>query len=234
MKKISKRLADIYKKLPEEQFSVLDGVSCLKSVSKPLKFDESIDLHMSLAVDPRKSDQIVRGVVYPPVSLGKKIKVCVLVQGSMSEKCKEAGADFVGFEDIVQEIQKSGVFFDCCISTPEGMNILGKVAKILGPRGVMPSPKVGTVVSSDNLVEAIKKAKSGRVEYKADAYGMIHCGVGKISFSAEDITKNINSIVSEVLRSKPVGLKGSRYLTKIFLSSTMGPSVKIDLNKLEV
>lgn len=235
MKKLPKRMTAACKDLPVEFLPLEQAINEIKSRANA-KFDESINVDVCLAVDPKRSDQVVRGVVYPPSPLGKSVKVCVLAQGDAAKAAKDAGADFVGFEDIVSEIEKNGVFFDCCISTTEGMQIISKVARVLGPRGLMPNPKMGTVVSGSNnndLIEAVKRAKSGRIEYKSDSYGILHASVGRVSLSLKSLVDNASALFEDVVKARPATLKGSRYLLRAFVSSTMGPSVKVDITEFK-
>jgi large subunit ribosomal protein L1 len=231
MKKVPKRMTAACKDLPVEFLPLEQAVNEVKSRASA-KFDESINLDVCLAVDPKRSDQVIRGVVYPPSPIGKSVKVCVLAQGEAAKAAKDAGADFVGFEDIISKIEKEGAFFDCCISTTEGMKIVSKVARVLGPRGLMPNPKMGTVVSDSStadLVEAVKRAKAGRIEYKSDSYGILHASVGKVSLSLKDLVDNATALIEDVIKARPTTLKGSRYLLRAFVSSTMGPSIKVDV-----
>lgn len=193
------------------------------------KFDETIEIAMNLNVDPRKSDQNIRGVTQLPAGTGKALRVAVFAKGPKAEEARKAGADLVGDEDLAEKIQAGEINFDRCIATPDMMGLLGKLARVLGPRGLMPNPKLGTVTM--DLTEAVKAAKGGQVEYRAEKAGIVHAGIGKASFSAEDIEKNLRSFVDAIMKAKPTGVKGA-YLKKVSLSSTMGPSVRIEIADL--
>jgi large subunit ribosomal protein L1 len=193
------------------------------------KFDETIELAMNLNIDPRKSDQNIRGVTQLPAGTGKSLRVAVFAKGAKAEEAKKAGADLVGDDDLAEKVQAGEINFDRCIATPDMMAVLGKLARVLGPRGLMPNPKLGTVTM--DVAEAVKAAKSGQVEFRAEKAGIIHAGIGKASFSEEDIEKNLRSFVDAIMKVKPTGVKGS-YIKKITLSSTMGPSVTIEIADL--
>ncbi len=193
------------------------------------KFDETIEISMNLNIDARKSDQNIRGVTQLPAGTGKTLRVAVFAKGPKAEEARKAGAELVGDEDLAEKVQAGELNFDRCIATPDMMGLLGKLARVLGPRGLMPNPKLGTVTM--DVAEAIKAAKGGQVEYRADKAGIVHAGVGKASFSAENIEKNIRSFVDAILKAKPTGVKGS-FVKKISLSSTMGPSVCVDIGDL--
>ncbi|MFY9589437.1 50S ribosomal protein L1 [Rickettsia endosymbiont of Halotydeus destructor] len=206
-------------------YNLTSGIEFLKSTSY-VKFDETLEVVMKLGVDPRHSDQMVRGVITLPAGTGKEVKVAVICKEDRVEEAKKAGADLVGSVDIVEEIKAGKINFDICIATPDMMSVIGSVARILGPKGLMPNPKLGTVTV--DITTAIKNAKSGQVEYRAEKAGIIHAGIGKLSFSAADLLKNLQAFITAVVKAKPSGVKGN-YLKAIYLSSTMGPSVKIDL-----
>ncbi len=205
--------------------SVKEAVRIVKERATA-KFDETIEVSLNLNVDPRKSDQNIRGVTQLPAGTGKTLRVAVFAKGPKAEEAKKAGADIVGDEDLAEKVQAGEINFDRCIATPDMMALLGKLARVLGPRGLMPNPKLGTVTM--DVAEAIKAAKGGQVEYRAEKAGIVHAGIGKASFSAEDIEKNLRSFVDAIMKAKPTGIKGS-FVKKISLSSTMGPSVKIDI-----
>lgn len=209
-------------------YSLLDALEFLKS-SAFTKFDQTLDIVFKLGVDPRHSDQMVRGVVVLPAGIGKNIKVAVICKDEMIEKAKGAGADFVGSQELIDRIKSGTLGFDVCITSPDMMGLVGQVARILGPKGLMPNPKLGTVTT--DIPAAVKNAKNGQVEYKVEKAGLIHAGVGKLSFSSEDLVKNIGAIFSAVLRAKPSGLKGA-YMNQVLLSSTMGPALRIDTNSI--
>ncbi|MBY0273308.1 MAG: 50S ribosomal protein L1 [Alphaproteobacteria bacterium] len=208
--------------------SVKEAVRIIKERATA-KFDETIELSMNLNVDPRKSEQNIRGVTQLPAGTGKTLRVAVFAKGPKAEEAKKAGADIVGDEDLAEKVQAGELNFDRCIATPDMMVLLGKLARVLGPRGLMPNPKLGTVTM--DVAEAVKAAKGGQVEFRAEKAGIIHAGIGKASFSAEDIEKNLRSFVDAIMKAKPTGIKGS-YVKKISLSSTMGPSVRIDIADL--
>ncbi|MBY0502166.1 MAG: 50S ribosomal protein L1 [Alphaproteobacteria bacterium] len=193
------------------------------------KFDETIEIAMNLNIDPRKSDQNIRGVTQLPAGTGKSLRVAVFAKGAKAEEAKKAGADLVGDDDLAEKVQAGEINFDRCIATPDMMSVLGKLARVLGPRGLMPNPKLGTVTL--DVAEAVKAAKSGQVEFRAEKAGIIHAGIGKASFSEEDLEKNLRSFVDAIMKVKPTGVKGS-YIKKVTLSSTMGPSVTIEIADL--
>lgn len=206
-------------------YDLSKGIDLLKSLSQT-KFDQTLEVVMKLGVDPRHSDQMVRGVVTLPAGTGRTIKVAVICKDERIEEAKNAGADIAGSTEIIDEIKAGKINFDVCIATPDMMSVIGAVARILGPKGLMPNPKLGTVAV--DIVTAIKNAKSGQVEYRVEKAGIIHAGVGKLSFAGPDLLQNVQALTSAVIKAKPTGAKGN-YLKAIFLSSTMGPSVKIDL-----
>jgi len=190
-----------------------------------VKFDETVDIAMNLGVDPKHADQMVRGVCNLPKGSGRTVRVGVFARGPKADEAKAAGADVVGAEDLVEEVQKGNIDFDRCIATPDMMGLVGRLGKVLGPRGLMPNPRVGTVTM--DVGEAVKSAKGGAVEFRVEKAGIIHAGVGKASFSEADLAENIRAFVDAVHRAKPTGAKGA-YITKISIKSTMGPGVKVD------
>lgn len=206
-------------------YALKDAVALLKEGKT--KFDQTVDVSVNLGVDAGQSDQMVRGVVPMPHGLGKKVRVAVFAKADKADAAKKAGADLVGAEELVDAISKGEMNFDVCIATPDMMGTVGKVAKILGPRGLMPNPKLGTV--TPDVEKAVKAAKSGQVEFKIEKAGIIHAGVGKVSFDEKAITENIISFLSAVSKARPAGVKGA-YIKKISLSSTMGPGITLDLN----
>lgn len=208
--------------------SVKEAVRIVKERATA-KFDETIEISMNLNVDPRKSDQNIRGVTQLPAGTGKTLRVAVFAKGPKAEEARKAGADIVGDDDLAEKVQAGEINFDRCIATPDMMGTLGKLARVLGPRGLMPNPKLGTVTM--DVAEAVKAAKGGQVEYRAEKAGIVHAGIGKASFSAVDIEKNLRSFVDAIMKAKPTGVKGS-YLKKVTLSSTMGPSVRIEIADL--
>ncbi|QBK30579.1 50S ribosomal protein L1 [Roseitalea porphyridii] len=189
------------------------------------KFDETIELAMNLGVDPRHADQMVRGVVNLPNGTGRDVKVAVFARGDKAEEAKAAGADIVGAEDLVETVQNGQIDFDRCIATPDMMPLVGRLGKVLGPRGLMPNPKVGTV--TPDVAAAVKSAKGGAVQFRVEKAGIVHAGVGKASFDAKAIAENVRAFADAVQKAKPAGAKGT-YVRKVALTSTMGPGVKID------
>ncbi|AAY62000.1 ribosomal protein L1 [Rickettsia felis str. Pedreira] len=209
-------------------YNLTNAVERLKSASY-VKFDPTLEIVMKFGIDPRHSDQMVRGVVNLPAGTGKTVRVAVICKEEREEEAKSAGADLVGSTNIIDEIKAGKINFDVCIATPDMMAVIGSVARILGPKGLMPNPKLGTVTL--DIKNAIKNAKSGQVEYRAEKAGIIHAGLGKLSFSDQDLLKNLNAFIEAVIKAKPAGLKGS-YLKAMYLSSTMGASVQIDLTSI--
>lgn len=209
----------------QENLSVEAAVALVKA-NASAKFDETIEISVNLGVDPRHADQMVRGVVGLPNGTGKDVRVAVFARGAKADEAKEAGADIVGAEDLMETIQQGKIDFDRCIATPDMMPIVGRLGKILGPRNLMPNPKVGTVTME--VGNAVKAAKGGEVQFKVEKAGIVHAGVGKASFDAEKLAENIRAFVGAVQRAKPAGAKGA-YMRKVAISSTMGPGVSIDL-----
>ncbi len=205
--------------------SVEDAVALIKKAASA-KFDETIEIAMNLGVDPRHADQMVRGVVQLPNGTGKTVRVAVFARGAKADEAKAAGADIVGAEDLMESIQQGNINFDRCIATPDMMPIVGRLGKILGPRNLMPNPKVGTVTM--DVKTAVEAAKGGEVQFKVEKAGVIHAGVGKVSFDEAKLAENIRAFVDAVSKARPSGAKGA-YLRKVSLSSTMGPGVAVDL-----
>ena len=205
--------------------SIEDAVKLIKA-SASAKFDETLEIAMNLGVDPRHADQMVRGVVTLPNGTGKTVRVAVFARGLKADEAKDAGADIVGAEDLMETIQGGKIEFDRCIATPDMMPLVGRLGKILGPRNLMPNPKVGTVTM--DVKSAVEAAKGGEVQFKAEKAGVIHAGVGKVSFSDSNLAENIRAFVDAVSKARPSGAKGA-YLKKISLASTMGPGVSVDL-----
>jgi large subunit ribosomal protein L1 len=222
-----KRIRKAYEGL--NSLSTCSVKEAIKIVKERAKFDETIELAINLNVDPRKSEQNIRGVTQLPAGTGKSLRVAVFAKGPKAEEARKAGADIVGDEDLAEKVQGGEINFDRCIATPDMMVLLGKLARVLGPRGLMPNPKLGTV--TQDVAEAVKAAKGGQVEYRAEKAGIVHAGIGKASFSAEDIEKNLRSFIDAIMKAKPTGIKGS-YVKKVSLSSTMGPSVQIEIADL--
>ncbi len=225
MAKLSKRIQAFREKVePGKVYPIKDAFSILKDVSS-VKFDESVEVAVNLGVDARKSDQQVRGSTVLPKGTGKTVRVAVFAQGEQAEIAKAAGADAVGFEDLAETMQKGDIDFGVVIATPDAMPIVGKLGKVLGPRGLMPNPKVGTV--SADVKQAVENAKGGQVRYRTDKNGIIHCAIGKVSFDVDSLLENLNSLLSDLKKAKPSAAKGI-YLKKISVSTTMGPGVIID------
>ncbi|TLY47680.1 MAG: 50S ribosomal protein L1 [Gammaproteobacteria bacterium] len=229
MAKLSKRFRLIKEKLlPGKTYTVVEAVNLLKEF--PVKFNQSVDVSINLGVDPRKSDQTVRGAVVLPHGIGKTLRVAVFAQAANAEAAKAAGADIVGFEDLAESIKAGNLDFDVLIATPDAMRLVGQLGQILGPRNLMPNPKIGTVTMDVNA--AVTNAKSGQVRYRADKGGIIHCTIGKLSFEPQQLLQNLETLVGAVKKAKPVTAKGV-YLKKLSLSSTMGPGLLINLASLE-
>jgi large subunit ribosomal protein L1 len=209
----------------KENLSVEEAVALIKANANA-KFDETVEIAMNLGVDPRHADQMVRGVVGLPNGTGKTVRVAVFARGAKADEAKAAGADIVGAEDLMEIVQGGKIEFDRCIATPDMMPVVGRLGKVLGPRNLMPNPKVGTVTM--DVAQAIKDAKGGQVQFKVEKAGVIHGGIGKVSFNEAKLAENVRAFVSAVSRAKPSGAKGT-YLKKISLSSTMGPGVSIDV-----
>ena len=231
MAKLSKQQKEIRKIIPVASFfNAMDAMALLKQFSSK-KFNESVDVSINLGVDPRKSDQVVRSSTLLPKGTGKTVRVAVFAQGDHAEKAKAAGADQVGFEDLAEEIKAGNMPFDVVIATPDAMRIVGQLGQILGPRGLMPNPKIGTVTMA--VEKAVQDAKAGQVRYRTDKNGIIHCAVGKTSFDAQDVLENINALIADLKKLKPASAKGI-YIKKVTLSSTMGPGLTLDLSSLSV
>lgn len=225
MAKLGKRAKAMLEGLDlKAHYSIDDAVKILKERSK-VKFDETVEVSINLGVDPRHADQMVRGVIGLPNGTGKTVRVAVFARGDNAEKAKAAGAELVGAEDLMETIQKGEMNFDRCIATPDMMAVVGRLGKVLGPRGLMPNPKLGTV--TQDVEAAVKAAKGGQVEYRVEKTGIIHCGVGKISFDEKAIAENVRALVGAVVKAKPSGVKGT-YFKSMALTSTMGPGLKID------
>jgi len=229
MAKLGKRLTDAYKSVNRDNFySLEEAVTLVKGAAKA-KFDETIEIAMNLGIDPRHADQMVRGVVNLPNGTGKTVRVAVFARGAKVDEALAAGADVVGGDDLAEQILAGNINFDRCIASPDMMGVVGKLGKVLGPRGLMPNPKLGTV--TPDVAGAVKAAKSGAVEFRAEKTGIVHAGVGKVSFSEEALVQNIRAFVDAITRAKPTGAKG-QYLLKVSLSSTMGPGLKLDLTSV--
>jgi large subunit ribosomal protein L1 len=226
MGKIGKRLRAAREVVAgKEDLSVEEAVSLVKSGASA-KFDETVEIAMNLGVDPRHADQMVRGTVNLPNGTGKAVRVAVFARGPKAEEAQKAGADIVGAEDLMEQVQGGKIDFDRCIATPDMMPIVGRLGKILGPRNLMPNPKVGTVTM--DVAAAVEAAKGGQVQFKAEKAGVVHAGVGKASFDDAKLVENVRAFVDAVAKAKPAGAKGT-YMQKVSLTSTMGPSVSVDV-----
>ena len=224
MKK-SKSLIDMYKVIDNKSLNLVEAVEIFVNAKKK-KFDETIEVSMNLGIDPRHADQMVRGVVSLPHGNGKEMKVAVFAKDQKAEEAKNAGADVVGAEELAEEMQKGNLNYDRIIATPDMMGVVGRIGKILGPKGLMPNPKLGTVTADVKL--AVEAAKSGQVQYRAEKNGLVQAGVGKVSFGSEKITENINSFIDAVQKARPSGAKGT-FIKKISISSTMGAGININM-----
>ncbi len=211
-----------------KEYSIEDAINLIKESSYG-KFDETIDLTVNLGIDPRKSEQMVRGTVVLPHGIGKRVRVLVFAKGEKEKEATDAGADFVGAEDLIEKISKGWLAFDKAVATPDVMGIVGKMGKILGPRGLMPNPKLGTVTF--DIARAVKEIKAGKVEYKAEKAGILHVPVGKVSFDTQKLIDNTKTVVASIVKAKPAASKG-KYLKKISVSSTMGPGIAVDIASL--
>ena len=231
MAKLTKRQKQIAEKVEAgKAYSIEEAVSLLSELST-VKFKETVDVAVNLGVDPRKSDQVVRGSTVLPNGTGNDVRVAVFAQGENAEKAKEAGADVVGFEDLAEQIKGGDLDFGVVIATPDAMRVVGQLGQVLGPRGLMPNPKVGTV--TPDVVTAVNNAKAGQVRFRTDKNGIIHAGVGKVDFDAAAIKQNIEALVADLKKLKPASAKGV-YLKKVSLSTTMGPGLLVDQASLEV
>jgi large subunit ribosomal protein L1 len=215
--------------LSRDDFYNVDKAVELIKKGATAKFDETIEVAMNLGIDPKQGDQNVRGVVLLPHGTGKTLRVAVFAKGDKAKAAKDAGADLVGAEDLAEKVQAGQIEFDRVIAAPDMMAIVGRLGKVLGPRGLMPNPKLGTV--TNDIAEAVKAAKGGQVEFRAEKAGLVHAGVGKASFSKEALIENLKTFVGAVAKAKPAGAKGS-YIKKISLSSTMGPGVKLEISSV--
>ncbi len=231
MAKLSKRQKAIREKFDfTKQYSILDALELLKSLP-PVKFEQTVDVAVNLGIDPRKSDQTVRGATTLPHGTGKSVRVAVFTQGANAEAAKAAGADFVGMEDLAEQVKGGMMDFDVVVADPAAMRVVGQLGQVLGPRGLMPNPKTGTV--TPDVATAVKNAKAGQVRFRADKGGIIHGGIGKLNFDGSALKENLEALVSDLKKAKPASSKGV-YLKKVSLSTTMGPGLSIDLSSLEV
>jgi large subunit ribosomal protein L1 len=229
MAHIGKRLKSAYSGIDRNKFYPLtDAVKVIKGNAKT-KFDETVEIALNLGIDPRHADQMVRGVVELPHGTGKSVRVAVFAKADKAEDARKAGADVVGAEELAEQIQNGFMDFDRVIATPDMMGVVGRLGKVLGPRGLMPNPKLGTV--TPNVTEAIRAAKAGQVQFRAEKAGIVHAGIGKASFDEAQLVENIKAFVDAIQKAKPAGSKGT-YLKKVSISSTMGAGVKLDLGTL--
>jgi large subunit ribosomal protein L1 len=229
MAKIGKRLKKAYEGLdPTRAVRLEEAVKLIKERASA-KFDETVEIAMNLNLDPRKPDQNLRGTVMLPHGTGKPVRVAVFARGERASEAEAAGADIVGAEDLAEKVQAGQIDFDRCIATPDMMALVGRLGKILGPRGLMPNPRLGTV--TQNVAEAVRAAKGGQVEFRAEKAGIVHAGVGKASFTDAALVDNVRAFVGAITRGRPSGVKGT-YIKKVSLSSSMGPSVKVELSGL--
>ena len=229
MAKRGKKLSASYEGIDREtQYALDDAVRMIKENAKA-KFDETVEVSMNLGVDPRHADQMVRGVVSLPKGTGKSVRVAVFAKGDKATEATEAGADVVGAEELAEKVQGGEIDFDRCIATPDMMAVVGRLGKILGPRGLMPNPKLGSV--TQDVGQAVKDAKGGQVEFRVEKAGLIHAGIGKASFSEADLAENIRALTDAVHKAKPSGAKGT-YIKRMAVSSTMGPGIKLDVSNV--
>lgn len=230
MAKLSKRFKLIRDKIEAGKLYPVQEATALLSEVSTVKFAESVDVSINLGVDPRKSDQVVRGSTVLPHGTGKEVRVAVFAQGDNAEKAKEAGADLVGFEDLAESVKAGNLDFDVVIASPDAMRVVGQLGQVLGPRGLMPNPKVGTV--TPDVAGAVKNAKAGQVRFRTDKNGIIHASVGKVSFDANAIKENVEALLSDLKKLKPASAKGI-YVKKVTLSTTMGPGLSLDQASLD-
>lgn len=226
MAKLSKRVQALKSQVDRNKLYGVDEALNMVKAAATAKFDESIDIAVNLGVDPRKSDQVVRGSVVLPRGTGKSVRVAVFAQGANAEAAKAAGAEVVGFDDLAEQVKAGNLDFDVVIASPDAMRVVGQLGQILGPRGLMPNPKVGTV--TPNVAEAVKNAKAGQVQYRTDKAGIIHATIGRASFEVEALRDNFAALVDALVKAKPAAAKG-QYLKKIAVSSTMGVGVRVDV-----
>ena len=225
----SKRYQELNAKIDQEKrYSVAEAASAVKEL-KSAKFDETVEIAMNLSVDPRHADQMVRGAVVLPNGTGKKVRVAVFAKGAKIDEAKEAGADIVGTDELVEMIQAGNIDFDVVVAAPDCMGVVGKIGRILGPKGLMPNPKTGTV--TPDVATAVKNVKGGQVSFRVDKKGNIHAGIGKVSFEADKIAENVNAFVAAINKQKPASAKG-RYIKNAALSLTMSPAIKFDVMEL--
>jgi large subunit ribosomal protein L1 len=229
MKKAGKHVENARKKVEARPYKLADAAELIKKTHHT-KFNETVELAINLGVDPKHSDQVVRGTVVLPNGLGKTVRVLVLAGGDKQREATEAGAEFVGGEELVQKIMEGWTDYDAVIATPDMMRSAGKLGKVLGPRGLMPNPKTGTVTA--DVTKAVKETKAGKVEFRVDKAGIVHCPIGKINFDAPKLAENAHAVIAAVVKAKPAAAKG-KYVKRITLTSTMGPGISVDLAEAE-
>ncbi|MBA2492808.1 MAG: 50S ribosomal protein L1 [Gammaproteobacteria bacterium] len=229
MARVSKRMRAMRDKIkPGNQYSLEEALQLIKNTSSA-KFAESVDVSLNLGIDPRKSDQMVRGSTVLPHGTGKSVRVAVFAQGDKAQAATDAGADIVGMDDLAAQVRAGKLDFDVVIAAPEAMRVVGQLGQILGPRGLMPNPKVGTI--TPDVAQAVRNAKAGQVRYRADKGGIIHCSIGTVGFDVNALQENLGALVADLIKAKPATSKGV-YLKKVTLSSTMGPGIAVDQNQL--
>jgi len=229
MAKLSKRMKAIREKVEAGKlYPIAEAFGLLKDLPKA-KFAESVDVAVNLGVDPRKSDQVVRGSTVLPNGTGKTVRVAVFAQGAAADAAKDAGADIVGMDDLADEVKKGNMDFDVVIAAPDAMRVVGQLGQILGPRGLMPNPKVGTV--TPDVATAVNNAKAGQVRYRTDKAGIVHCSIGKVDFDAAKLEENLNALLADLVKAKPSAAKG-QYLKRVTVSTTMGPGIQVDQSSL--
>lgn len=231
MAKLAKRIKAFREKIDKQKFYPIDEALGLLQECSKVKFNESVDVAVRLGVDPRKSDQVVRGATVLPNGTGKSVRVAVFAQGDAADAAKEAGADLVGFEDLAEAVQKGEMNFDVVVAAPDAMRVVGKLGPVLGPRGLMPNPKVGTV--TPDVAGAVKNAKAGQVRYRTDKAGIIHATIGKVDFAPDALKQNLEALLKDLVKAKPSSAKGA-YMRKVAVSTTMGPGLMVDQATLEI
>jgi large subunit ribosomal protein L1 len=229
MAKTGKRLKNAYDGLDRDKLYALDEAMREIKMRSKVKFDETFEIAINLGVDPRHADQMVRGMVQLPNGTGKQVRVAVFAKGAKADEAKDAGADIVGAEDLMADVQAGNINFDRCIAAPDMMAVVGRLGKILGPKGLMPNPKLGTV--TPNVGDAVKSAKAGSIEFRCEKKGIVHAGVGKLSFEDDKLIENVKAFIDAINRAKPSGAKGT-YMARVYVSSSMGPGLKIDIAAL--
>jgi large subunit ribosomal protein L1 len=229
MAKLTKRLADLAEKVDAEKFYSLEDAFSLAKETASAKFDEGVDVAINLGIDARKSDQAVRGATVLPKGTGKSVRVAVFTDGDNIEKAKQAGADIVGMDDLAAQVKNGEMDFDVVIASPDAMRVVGQLGQILGPKGLMPNPKTGTVAA--DVATAVQNAKAGQVQFRIDKAGIIHCTIGKASFSADDLKENFLALLNALHKAKPASAKG-QYFKRVSVSTTMGPGIRVDRQSL--